>query len=189
MADMSTGCDFYSDALADRALGRLEPGRAESVERHLETCQECRDALGVMRQVRSTPLAVPEGLEARLQAAVREAAAGGERTVAAPPTGPVAESGLRRPGRGAGAAFGVGFRRRWALPLAAAAVLAALWFGLSPDGRPSPDVEPGVGFMVAVEEYEPYGSWPASGDVIAGELVLSELSLEELELLLEEMES
>lgn len=186
---MSTGCEFYSDALADKALGRLEPGRAEPVERHLETCQECRDALGVMRQVRSTPIPVPEGLEARLQAAVRGAMADSGRAAAETRPGPVADTGRRGPGRGAVVPVGMGFRRRWALPLAAAAVLAALWFGVGPDGPSSTEADPDAGSVVTVEEYEPYGSWPASGDVVAGELVLSELSVEELERLLEEMES
>lgn len=185
---MSAGCDFYADALADKALGRLESGRAESVERHLASCQECRTALVVMRRVRSTPLPVPEGLETRLQQAVREAAAGNGRTHRTGVPGPELEAEKGRPGRVGAPSAGWGFRKRWALPLAAAAALAALWVGLGPEGRPSPD-EPEAGALVTVEEYEPYGSWPASGDVIAGELVLSELSVEELERLLEEMES
>ena len=72
--------------------------------------------------------------------------------------------------------------RAWTLPLAAAAALA-VWLGanelLAPDSA-----APAV---VDVAEYEPYGAWPASDGIVAGDLVLSELSVEELEALLEEM--
>ena len=80
---------------------------------------------------------------------------------------------------------------RWAPAQAAAAVLAVLWMGVRSVGDPAPAPGPEVeAAQAAVEaEYAPYGAWPASGEVVAGEVVLSELSVEELESLLEELES
>jgi hypothetical protein len=43
--------------------------------------------------------------------------------------------------------------------------------------------------LAAVGDFDPYGAWPAGGPVVAGAAALSELSEEELERLLEEMES
>lgn len=172
---MSTGCEFYADALVELAAGSLEEARVERVEAHLATCESCRRSLEVIRAVRRAPAPVPEALEARLQGAVRGVA------VARPARAPGAGSGIRpsweSPWRG---------WRPWALPAAAAAALA-LWIGagtwLGVDS-PAPGGDP----EVAVE-YEPYGAWPGSNGEVAGELVLSELSVEELEALLEEMQS
>ena len=71
------------------------------------------------------------------------------------------------------------------LPVAAVAALA-LWIGAAEILSP----EPGSGTGSAVTmEYDPYGAWPGSSGVVAGEVVLSELSVEELEALLEELDS
>lgn len=164
---MSTGCEFYADALVELARGGLEPERAERVEAHMATCDACRAALAVVRRVQRAPAPVPAGLEARIQAAVRgpiPAAVGG-------PKAPVERTGW-------------GGRRAWALPVAAAAGLA-LWLGAGALLAPGPRAAAGEDEMAV--EYEPYGTWPGSSGVVAGEVVLSELSLEELEALLEEM--
>lgn len=170
---MNTGCEFYADALVDLARGALEAERAERVEAHVATCEECREALDAIRAVQNARVAVPEGLEARIQAAVRGRGGATIRERTSVRLKP------RRPWRG---------WRPWALPLAAAAVLA-VWFGaselLSPVGGPE---ESGAGTEVAEAGYDPYGTWPASDGVVAGSVVLSELSLEELEALLEEMQ-
>ncbi len=181
---MNDGCDFYSDALADLALGHLEADRRARLEAHLAGCPECRHRLQVTKDVGRSRVPVPDGLEARLRAAVRDAA--GEGVQAGMDIGPDGGGARGRGARGGGRGVSL---RRWVPHLAAAAVLAALWIGVTSDGgergpAPGPEVD------VAVEaEYAPYGTWPASGEVVAGELVLSELSVEELESLLEEMES
>lgn len=168
---MSTGCEFYADALAEHAAGRLDRERAARVDAHLASCSDCRQALDVVRALRAAPLEIPKDLEARIRSAVDP--------VMAP---------SRRPERFRQAAPARGSRwswRPWALPVAAAAGLAAAWLGIgqlaSPEGRPDTDVELSA-------EYDPYGAWPGSDGVLAGEPVLSELTEEELEALLEEME-
>jgi hypothetical protein len=40
-----------------------------------------------------------------------------------------------------------------------------------------------------MDDTAPYGTWPADGLIVAGDPMLSELSLEELEYLLQELES
>ncbi|NIP78216.1 MAG: hypothetical protein GWM90_03045 [Gemmatimonadetes bacterium] len=168
---MSTGCEFYADALADLAAGRLGPVEAGRVEAHLAVCSDCREALDVIRTLRAAPVDLPDRLEARIRRAVR---AGG-----APAAGP-ADPGRHRNRKGLRHGW-----RPWALPLAAAAGLAA-WLGVGqlvgPTGVPEEELE-------VTAEYDPYGAWPASDGVVAGEPVLSDLSVEELEALLEELES
>ncbi len=167
---MNTGCEFFSDALVALAAGTLEPERAERVEAHLATCDDCRSALAVIRAVRRAPAPVPEGLEARLREAVRD-------------DGPAASApGIRlvrrsNPWRN---------WRPWALPAAVAAAVA-LWLGggevLAPEAPTGEGTE-----MAELEAEYPYGAWPGSNGVVAGDVVLSELSVEELETLLEEMD-
>lgn len=166
---MNTGCEFYSDALVDLAADRLEPERAERIEAHVAMCQDCQAALTVIRAVREAPAPMPRGLEGRL----RVAAQGDEPVVALE----TPERGRPRPGRS---------WRPWALPVAVAAALA-VWLGgeiLSPAGPPSDGEE-----LAEVDSDYPYGAWPGSSGVVAGEVVLSELSVEELEALLEEIDS
>lgn len=167
---MSTGCGFYADALVDLAAGRLEAGRVEQIEEHLEACRDCRTALQVIRDVQAAPAPMPAGLEARIQEAVR----GAETT----PT-PVIRLD---PGTGRWQSW-----RPWALPLAVAAAVA-LWLGGS-ELLPGPSGEPTVSAEEVDADYDPYGAWPGSNGVVAGDLVLSELTVEELEVLLEEMNS
>lgn len=171
---MSTGCEFYADALVARARGDLEPERVEGVEAHVASCDECRATLAVLRRVRGVPAPMPAGLEGRIQAAVRGVEPGESR---AP------EAGSPASRAGSGRARWGGWRS-WALPIAAAAGVA-LWIGASALLAPGPAAGPGDD--AALVEYEPYGTWPGSSPVVAGELVLSELSVEELEALLEEM--
>ncbi|HUG40939.1 MAG TPA: zf-HC2 domain-containing protein [Longimicrobiales bacterium] len=165
---MSTGCEFHADALPDLAAGRLEPARAARVREHLPECARCREELALLTRIAHARVTPPAGLEARIRTAVREGTGG--PTVA-----------RRRPRGGAW--------RPWALPLAAAAGLALLWIGV-PDRRPgaegSPDAPEAV--ALAADADHPYGAWPATGTVVAGDLVLSELTTEDLQTLLEEME-
>lgn len=166
---MNTGCEFYADALVDRAAGRLETEREEWLDSHLADCADCAASLRALEALRAAPLAVPAGLEARVKAAVRDASA---------PT-PAIDVGIRTAGSAPW--------RAWALPLAAAAALVGIWLGVG-----GPDARPGNGDEVAVfamDDTDPYGAWPADGLIVAGDPLLSELSVEELEYLLEELES
>jgi anti-sigma factor RsiW len=170
---MTTGCEFYEDALVDRARGVLDPARAAWLDEHLADCAECAAGLRTVMALRSAPLAVPAGLEARLRRAVREAAL---------PASPAPVAAVPEPAGHRAAPW-----RTWALPLAAAAALAAIWIGM---GAPGTGTDDDVGTPVIVfEEYEPYGAWPADGLFVAGQPVLSELSIEELEHLLRELET
>lgn len=168
-----SGCEFYADALVDLVEGGLEPGRAERVEAHLETCDECRASVEVIRAVRGAPAPMPEALEARIQAAVRGAPADVAQVHRSEPTPWETLRGWRR----------------WALPVAAAAAVA-FWIGANELITADTSVEPGQTVEVeAMTDYDPYGAWPGSDGELAGDLVLGELSVEELEALLEEMES
>jgi anti-sigma factor RsiW len=168
---MSTGCEFFADALIERAAGTLDRERNARLSAHLAECPDCTAALATVATLRASPLEVPPGLEARIRSAVREAA----RPAVQP------ADAMAAPPRGSHARW-----RSWALPLAAAAALVVLWIGIGlPDGG---DTLPDASFPV-FEGYEPYGAWPADGLIIAGEPLLSELSVEELERLLQELES
>lgn len=170
---MSRGCEFFADALVDHAAARLSPARAVHVEAHLADCRECSEELAVLRRLLSAPAAIPAGLAARVRYAAR-AEARRARSGAAVDPAPV-----RRPGRG---------RPRWvpwALPVAAAAALALIWAGL---GEPGLRSGGGDGIdLAAAAEYEPFGAWPASDGLVAGDPVLTDLSVEELQNLLEDM--
>lgn len=177
---MSTGCGFHADALAEHAAGRLDPDRRHRLEAHVADCEACRDALEVMRLVRAHPTPVPSGLESRIRRSVAERLADG-------PVESVRGSRARQhPAAGGGR--GPGWRR-WGMPLAAAAGLAVAWLGVTEvrDADPGPSDADGVATVDI--DYEPYGAWPASDGMVAGEPLLGELTEEELEELLEEMES
>ena len=169
---MSTGCEFHADALADRAAGRLEAARAARLEEHLATCAECREDLAVLELVDRARAVPPVGLEERIRAAARQAA--GEPRE--PSSGPVAPARRRTGGRWV----------PWAVPLAVAAGLATVWLGVPDRPAPIPDDLEADATPLAAEA--PFGTWPAAGADVAGDPVLSELSAEDLELLLEEME-
>lgn len=175
---MSTRCEFHGDALAELAAGRLAPAREGPLREHLSACAECRADLEALRAVASAAAAPPAGLEARIRVAVREAAAGGS---GASELGSGEERIVRGAGRPRPAAW-----RPWALPLAAAAALAAIWVGVV-DRGPSA-AEPDEEATLAADTYAPYGTWPADGPEVAGEPVLTGLSADDLELLLEEMQ-
>jgi anti-sigma factor RsiW len=167
---MSRGCEFFADALIERAAGTLDRERDARLVAHLAECPDCTATLATVATLRAAPLEVPPGLEARIRSAVRDAA----RPAVQPAEAVVGGAPRERRARW----------RSWALPLAAAAALVALWIGIGlPEGN---DALADASFAV-FEDYEPYGAWPADGLIIAGEPVLSELSVEELERLLQEM--
>jgi anti-sigma factor RsiW len=177
---MSTGCEIYADALAERAVGRLAGEEARQLADHLAGCAECRRTLAAARAVRGARFPVPEGLEERIRAAAREELAARAPAEPGGRAAPMIELRKARSGRA--------MRRTpawaWGLPLAAAA-LATVWIGLGgPDGG---SVEPTVD--VASEEVEPFGGWPGADGMVAGDPLLSELTVDELETLLEDMGS
>lgn len=174
---MSTRCEFHGDALAELAAGRLGTAREGPLREHLADCAECRADLEALRAVANAAAVPPAGLEARIRAAVREAAAGGGASEPAS-AGEGIAGGRVRWRRGAW--------RPWAVPLAAAAALAVLWVGVVERGPAA--VEPEGEVTLAADLYAPYGAWPADGAEVAGEPVLTELSADDLELLLEEMQ-
>jgi anti-sigma-K factor RskA len=109
--------------VAAYVLGKLEADEAEAFAAHLAGCPDCRRELDELRGLpdllaRAAPATpAPDGLRARTLAAVRQAAAAttsAEATPAAEATGPV------RPRRTWWR------RRRWAVALVAAALVAAL---------------------------------------------------------------
>jgi anti-sigma factor RsiW len=182
---MSTACEFYVDALGDFVVGRLDPERQLRVERHVANCPNCAATLEAARAVRAAAAPVPAGLEARIQRAVREAVredrargmAGEDRTrggaaVIGSPRRVPAERGTRW--------------RPWAVPLAAAAALALVWVGVGEFGGGPTGAETE---LIGEADVAPYGAWPATDGRIAGDPLLSELSEEQLERLLEEMGS
>ncbi len=147
------------------------------MEAHLATCDACRTELAVIRAVRGSPARVPEGLDARIRTAVADRVAPGPTGSTEPTQQPVAGPWSRSPWRG---------WRIWALPAAAAAALT-LWVGgalVLPSGGSAPE---GTTTEQAAE-YDAYGVWPEADGVVAGDVVLSELTVDELEALLEEMQ-
>ncbi len=68
-------CGEIQDRLPDRAAGRLESTTEVEIDRHLAGCAECRELFAVVRSLEGTRPAVPAGLEARILADVRGAAA------------------------------------------------------------------------------------------------------------------
>jgi anti-sigma factor RsiW len=181
---MNRGCEFFADALVERATGGLDPERAGRVDAHLAQCAECAASFRTIQALKGAPLAVPEGLEARLAtAAVAAAAAERGRDMRGDAHAPGRDAKEARPRpRPRHVSW-----RPWALPLAAAAAAAAVWLGVG-----APGIGNGNGHgadLVAFDEYDPWGAWPADGLLVAGQPMLSELSVEELEDLLRELES
>ncbi len=171
---MNRACETYTDALVEHAAGRLPAARLADLEAHLADCGACRAELAVVRCLRSSPVTTPPGLETRIREAVLVEARPGKREPAV---------SLIRPRRGRARAPWL----PWALPAAAAATLALVWAGLGGRGSGSPAEDAAT--LATTESYEPFGAWPASDGIVAGEPVLVDLSEEQLQTLLEDMES
>lgn len=158
-------CEAVRDLLPLRASGRLDDVRARAVGDHLDGCGDCRAELAVLRAVAATTPVAPAGLEARVL------------TGLAVPQTPV------RTRLASG-------RRRWVglapAPLAAAATFAAALLGgvLLYDRLDVPPAAP------PVVEVDATLAWAAgAGDpLVQGATTLAELTDEELEQLLTEME-
>jgi anti-sigma factor RsiW len=188
-------CETMRDVLPAFVRGELLPLARSAARQHLDACDECRAEADVVIMIQSTLDPVPDGLEARVLQAVR--AVPTESMAHAAPAAraiPAAHAwgALTRPGRTVATA------KRWAAVriaparLAMAATLAAAVLGgslvVERFGAPwardaaSVDAEWGPGSLL---------SWVAMDDdlMLHSGVALQELSVEELELLLEELES
>ncbi len=126
-------CDEVRDAIGAYALGALDAGERELVERHLETCPGCRaDAERAAAATAMVALAAPlhpapAGLHSRLMRQIEEQERGEpegalRRLVVDPPT-----EGSPRPRRQSGPSTGLGHRVLvWLQPLAASVAILLL---------------------------------------------------------------
>lgn len=166
-------CRELADLLPDHVAGRLAVEESGRMERHLRACADCAAELVLLRALAASRPAVPSGLAARISAAALA-----DRAPGAGPRGRPHDPDRRTSGA-------PGWRRRlrpaWALPVAAALVLALGTALLREAGRgPS-----GLG-EVAVDD--PSEVWLGEEGVVAGAPVLDELSDEVLVTLLAELE-
>jgi anti-sigma factor RsiW len=151
------------------ANGTLEAPLAAEVEAHLGDCESCRMEYDLVQAVLKGIPPVPEGLEEKIQARVRE------------------EFGQAGRGAESGDPQVLPFRRRlrvpiWGLSAAAVAVLALgtslIWDGGSGDGVQDP-------VLVASQDPAPE-AWLWDDGMVAGAPVYDGLSDEDLEALLED---
>jgi hypothetical protein len=153
-------CESVTDLLPLLAREQLLPHEAAAVESHLHGCAECAGEASLVRLLGRAVPRVPTGLEASVLTAVR----------------------TRRP---APARWGMG-QLAMAATVAAALLGGALalqrtGFDITPDGLPG---------LLVFEDMSPASSWATADDpLLRGGSSLQELSLEELELVLAELDS
>jgi anti-sigma factor RsiW len=182
MNDM--GCDHVRDLLPELHLGALSPGQRRGVDGHLTSCSECRALLALIGALEAErPEPRPGSLEGAREAA---AAAFAERHRF---TGPVSVGAGVIPMTPRGGASRVWSDLRWSLPAAAVLVIAlgtsVLWFG---GEEAAPDLT-AVDALAAAPAEDGYAFYMGEDPVVAGGVVLEDLSDEELKALLEELES
>ena len=181
MSDMP--CDRVRDLLPELHHGELTSAVRHEVDAHLSSCAECREMLAFVRRVDGER---PEAPASALGAA-RAAAAGAfeERPRFTGPErvdeGIVPLNASRERPRWLS-------ELRWSLPAAAALVVAlgtsVIWFG--DGGQPAGTDDP----VETIEaEIDGYAFYVGDDPVIAGGVVLDQLSDDELQTLLEELES
>ena len=182
MNDM--GCDHVRDLLPELHLGALSPGQRSGVDAHLTSCPECRALLALIGELGADrPEPRPGSLEA-VRAATGAAFAEQHRF-----SGPVSvdDGVISMKPRGGPARFVS--ELRWSLPAAAVLVIAlgtsVLWFG---GGEPGTDMT-AVDALAAAPAEDGYAFYLGEDPVVAGGMVLEDLSDEELQTLLEELES
>ncbi len=161
------------DMLPDLVAGRLDDMRVRRVEAHVEACADCAAELEVLRALTDARQTVPEGLEARIRSAIHEELDPG------PDHAPEPVPEIRLPRR---------WSRFWSPWTAAiAATIVALVGGtlvLTDHGTNTLTEEE----VLALETSAPYGNFPGANGEVAGVATLDDLSDEELEQLLAEME-
>lgn len=186
-------CDTVRDALPALARDRLDSARAAGVRRHLAGCADCRAELELVSALATSQPHAPDGLAERVSAGL---AARGATT--SPAAGP---SSTTRP-----------WRRRapWlAVGLAAAAVIAlVLAWPRGAERTPEPVVataaadratspeplalaDPDEGHGPVAPDFGVGGAadWPGANGVVGGSVTLDDLSYEQMEALLKELES
>ena len=164
-------CESVRDHLPEWVGGALDGEELARVDEHLSSCPQCRGEAEVVRalvEIRPEP---PVGLEARIQARLREELSGDRE-------------GFERDARTI-PLFG---RRRWAPTWAlsaAALVVLSLGIGVIWDGQaPEVTLDP---MEVAVQEPLPE-AWLWDDGMVAGAPVFDGLSDEQLETLIQELE-
>ncbi|MFO8172827.1 MAG: anti-sigma factor family protein [Gemmatimonadota bacterium] len=168
----SPECEGVQGVLPEWVSGVLESGRQEELLRnHLATCAGCREEENLIRSLLNARPEAPADLEERIQARVREEMSRGARSESE-------EVRVLRSPR---------WRQwapAWALSAAALAIVSlgigVLWNGEVPEITTEP-VE------VAAQEPLPE-AWLWDDGVVAGAPVYDDLTDEELEALLEELE-
>lgn len=169
---MTTTCEAVQDRLPELAAGRLAPGTAGELRTHLAGCDACAGELVVLEALAASPVAVPAGLEARIQAAVaaRGSAEAGVRDIGSAPSrrSAGAPGGFRIPAWG------------WAVAAGLALFLGrGVWTGPDAGGA-----ERDLGLMAQASGE--YSALPADDGVVAGAPLLDGLTEDDLNALLEE---
>jgi len=167
-------CDEIRDVLPEWALGALDTEEGEKVREHLSACPDCAEEEEALRALLAARPEPPTGLEARIQARVREE---------------MRRSEVVEPPRAEAEVFPLVRRRRWAPAWAlsaAAVVILSLGIGVIWNGGDVPEVlqDP---LQVAVDEPLPE-SWLWDDGLVAGAPVYDGLTDEQLEALIQELE-
>lgn len=152
-------CETVRDELLAMRDGRLHSSEQRAVAAHLEMCAECRAGADVLALLRRQTVAVPPGLEARVKEAVRRRA----------------DRARRAPSRA----------------LATAAATAVVLFGgilLLRHRSGDPVLGDPEGAATTAGLLQPVADLPEPGGLLAGGLQLDDLSTEELQLLLTELD-
>lgn len=170
-------CETVRDRLVEYRAGALPALDAAATRAHLDRCAECASEVELLRDLDGARRTAPEGFTERVMAAYRGERAG----LAASVPGRAVVSGRLR---------GTGFAARFrALPVAAAlagilivgAVIARTGFGpaMPADDPAATQVEAGLAIL----------PWPGDDGVLAGAPALDALTNDEIEALLEELDS
>lgn len=157
----TTACHGIEEQLPDWIGGRLPDEETARVAAHVGGCAQCAAEARVLRVLFGSRPQAPAGLASRISDALRAR----PEPVTAPSV-----TGLRQ------------FRRAWGLPAAAVLVLAV---GTAVLQRGQDPVGQGIRLGEIEEGVE---VWIADDGMVAGALVLAELSDEALAALLEELD-
>lgn len=166
-------CETSRELLPELAAGTLSPSDSEGVRSHLSSCTQCSEELGLIQTLKESRPPVPNGLEAKIQARIREEFGEGARESAVRPEATVTPiSGRRR------------MAPSWALSAAAVAILALGIGVIGNNGEMEVLQDP---IVVAAEDPLPE-AWLWDDGMVAGAPVFDGISDEDLEALLEEFE-
>jgi anti-sigma factor RsiW len=166
----SQQCDVVRDRLPEWKAGLLQRGESEAVEVHLAACGACRDELELLEALLLARPEPPTGLEARIQARVRQEL--------------LHESAHRNDPSVIPISRGRRWIPAWALSAAAVVLLALGARAILGPGGPDAEQDP---LLVAVQEPLPE-AWLWMDGMVAGAPVFDDLSDEELEALVRELE-